>query len=447
MMKTPIYDFVKNYGEKKALRLHMPGHKGNSFLGLEEKDITEIDGADVLYSARGIIEESRKNAAALFGSGETYYSCEGASLSVKAMLYLALLTNKEKGKKPLILACRNAHKVFISGAALLDFDIEWLYPRENGSVLSCDVTADILEEKLSSAEEKPLAFYVTSPDYLGNVADIKALSEVCRKYGVLLLCDNAHGAYLRFLPENRHPIFLGAHICCDSAHKTLPVLTGGAYLHISENAPEICKNNAEKALSLFASTSPSYLVLQSLDKANEYLASTYKKELQSTVNAITLLKQKLTDNGFALTGNEELKVTLVPKSYGYTGTEIADILKEKNIVCEFADKDYIVFMFTPEIKSKDMEYLAEVLLSIEKRPKIEEVPPPVSSGEKVMSVREAIFAPSETLPAEKCNGRILAQMNVSCPPAIPVAVSGERISEKEIALFEYYGIEKIDVVL
>ena len=101
--------------------------------------------------------------------------------------------------------------------------------------------------------------YVTSPDYLGGQSDVAALAEVSHRHGVPLLADNAHGAYLRFLSPSRHPMDLGADLCCDSAHKTLPVLTGGAYLHVGRAAPEPFRENARRALALFGSTSPSYL--------------------------------------------------------------------------------------------------------------------------------------------------------------------------------------------
>ncbi|MBR2078711.1 MAG: amino acid decarboxylase, partial [Clostridia bacterium] len=120
-MNTPIVDFVKSYESKNALQLHMPGHKGKTFLGLERHDITEIDGADVLYSPDGIIEESENNASALFGTRHTYYSTEGSSLCIRAMVYLACL-GKEK---PLIIAGRNVHKAFIYAAALCDCEVKW----------------------------------------------------------------------------------------------------------------------------------------------------------------------------------------------------------------------------------------------------------------------------------------------------------------------------------
>ena len=213
-MNTPICDFVRDYAAAQPVRLHMPGHKGRG--EAERLDITEIPGADVLYHPTGIILESERNAAALFGSRRTVYSAEGSSLSIRAMLFLAMQDSLQKGKKPRIAAGRNAHKVFITAAALLNLDVQWLYPETGGDLLSCNITPEGLEEALS-AGEPVTAVYITSPDYLGNVADIAGLSRVCRRHGCLLLVDNAHGAYLRFLPGERHPMAQGADLCCDSA--------------------------------------------------------------------------------------------------------------------------------------------------------------------------------------------------------------------------------------
>ena len=232
-MTTPVADFIRSYASLKTSRFHMPGHKGREFLGCESFDITEIFGADALYEAEGIISLSEKNASALFGSGGTFYSTEGSSQCIRAMLYLAL-TNRPQSVPPVILAARNVHKAFIYAAALLDFKIVWIWPEEHHSLCACPITAEKLDHCLSSLDVPPAAVYLTSPDYLGGMADISSLAQVCRRYGPLLLVDNAHGAYLRFLTPSRHPLDCGADICCDSAHKTLPVLTGGAYLHLAK---------------------------------------------------------------------------------------------------------------------------------------------------------------------------------------------------------------------
>jgi arginine/lysine/ornithine decarboxylase len=253
-MRTPICDFVEKYIREDNLRLHMPGHKGVSFLGIENRDITEVDGADVLYSANGIIAESERNAAELFGTAKTLYSTEGSSLCIRAMVYLLSLEAKQKGRKPVIWVARNAHKAFVSAVALTDVDVEWIFPTKSDSLICCDISAESLDVMLAQEKELPVAVYITSPDYLGHIPDVEGIAKVCHKHGVLLAVDNAHGAYLRFLPESRHPMDLGADICCDSAHKTLPTLTGGAYLHISKDAPKTFFDMAEQAMSLFAST-------------------------------------------------------------------------------------------------------------------------------------------------------------------------------------------------
>ena len=139
-METPICDFVRNYAQNNALRLHMPGHKGTCFLEMEQ-DITEIDGADSLYEAGGIIAQSEANASKLFGC-KTLYSTEGSSQCIRAMLYLVQLHARQNGVKPLIAAGRNAHKTFLTAAALLDLDVHWLYPKDNTGYLSCSLTAE-----------------------------------------------------------------------------------------------------------------------------------------------------------------------------------------------------------------------------------------------------------------------------------------------------------------
>lgn len=444
-MKTPICDFVNEYAKSKAERLHMPGHKGMPFLGFEAYDITEIDGADSLYEASGIILQSEQNAGTLFGCN-TFYSTEGSSQCIKAMVHLAVLYAKSKGKTPLIAAGRNAHKAFMNAVALTGCDVMWLFPEDKNSYLSCKITPKGLEDTINSSDVKPAAVYITSPDYLGNITDIKGISEVCKKHGILLLVDNAHGAYLKFLPRSLHPMDCGADICCDSAHKTLSVLTGGAYLQISKDADPFFNENAKDSLVLYGSTSPSYLILQSLDKANEYIDGGYRERLADCCIRIADTKKKLEANGYELYGNEPLKITIKTKSYGYYGSEFAENLKSKDIICEFSDKDFIVFMLTPENGTETIEKLVDTLISIPQKEEINENPPVIPVLSSAMSVRDAVFSPCETICINQAKGRILAQANVACPPAVPVAVYGEVITEDAINCFEYYGINQVKVV-
>lgn len=443
-MQTPIYDFVNQYIKSEPLRLHMPGHKGNRIFGIEPYDITEIDGADSLYEATGIIAESEKNAGELFGA-DTFYSTEGSSLAIRAMLYLAVLDAKERGRKPLIAAFRNAHRVFVSAAALIDFDILWLQT-DADSYLSCNLTPKELEEQLLLAKEKPNAVYITCPDYLGTMADIEAMAKICHKYDVLLLVDNAHGAYLKFLPESKHPMDLGADMCCDSAHKTLPVLTGGAYLHIAKGASPLFAKHAKTALSLFGSTSPSYLILQSLDIANHYLGEGYREKLSAFLVSLQECKNRLISHGYHLIESEPLKLTISAKQYGYEGNAFKELLKEQGIVCEFSDPDFVVLMLTPEIGKAGLERLEKVLSSILQRPAISKKPPQPARPEKVMSIREAMFLPCETVKSEDSLGRVLALDAIGCPPAIPIVVCGERIDQTVMSVFSYYGIDSCTVV-
>ena len=447
-MNTPICDFVRRYAESSMVRMHMPGHKGTGPLGCEALDITEIYGADSLYEADGIIAKSEKNATNLFGC-PTFYSTEGSSHCIRAMLHLVTLYARQQGcSRPLILAGRNVHKTFLSAAALLDLDVQWLYPDADNSYLACDITEESLERFLSGAHQLPAAVYITSPDYLGHMLDLGKLSNLCHHYGVLLLVDNAHGAYLKFLPDSQHPMDQGADLCCDSAHKTLPVLTGGAYLHIAVNAPRLFAEQAKNALALFGSTSPSYLILQSLDAANAILDTpSYRNQLAALVSQIASCRKQLAEHGFKVAQDHEpLKLTIQPKSYGYEGTEVADYLRQQRIECEFADPDFVVLMLTPAITAGDLHRLTDVLTALPPRNAILTTPRKIGQPEKVLSIREAVFSPCKTLPAAQCLGKILATASVGCPPAVPIVICGERIDSSAISCFQYYGIESCNVI-
>ena len=401
-MKTPICDFVRDYAASGTIRMHMPGHKGRAedeqLTQIAQYDITEIAGADELFHPTSIIAESEANASEIFGC-DTYYSTEGSSLCIRAMLHLCMTqaaphknvasqeatpasaaphknaapqkkaASQETAPRPWVLAARNVHESFVSACALLGIDAEWIVS-PNITLLSIDIDADDVAKALvsgiSSHGSLPCCVYITSPDYAGHILPIKEIADVCHKENVPLVVDNAHGAYLKFLEPSVHPMDLGADMCCDSAHKTLPVLTGGAYLHVA-SSEKYSAERVKNSMQFFASTSPSWLILQSLDRANLWLSEGGKRLFKKTEEKVKKIRASLTDGGLSCYGEDTMKITILTRDFGYTGNEFASILREQKIEVEFSDPDMIVLMITPKNTERELEKLRKILLSIPKR--------------------------------------------------------------------------------
>lgn len=446
-MSAPIYEFAKNYAESGVSRFHMPGHKGKPLHGLEPLDLTEIRGADYLFGAEGIIAASEARTAYLYGTAKTLYSTEGSSLCIKTMLAIADHCRTDRQHRMLVIAPRNVHKAFINACILLDIDVKWVYPAvKSRSLCSSAVTADDISAAIDSCPRNPDAVYITSPDYLGFIADIPAISSLCRTHGVPLIVDNAHGAYLKFLDSDTHPITLGADMCCDSAHKTLPCYTGGAMLHISKSAPAGFVECSKLMMSLFASTSPSYLIMQSLDLCSEYLAGDYPAALAETAQRTELCKRRLDDMGWRTIGDEKCKITIASAEGGISGDSLGDILRQNKIEPEYTDPDLVVLMTSPFNTEEDFVRLESAMSEI-----------PVTKGtdlefdgipEAVMRlpIRQAAFALQQEIPADEAAGRICGMTVTSCQPSVPIAVSGEEITPEIISILKRYGISDISVL-
>lgn len=449
-MKTPIADFVNSYKQSGTARFHMPGHKGKSLLGFEESDITEIAGADALYEASGIIAESEANATALFGSRATFFSTEGSSLCIRAMVHMAVRRFREMHgtqKRPLIVAARNAHKAFLYAVAALDCDILWLHGKATDFTL-CRFVLDENELKTALSDKNlPIAaVYITTPDYLGGMLDVQKIADLTHEKDVPLLVDQAHGAYLRFLPQSLHALQNGADLCCDSAHKTLPSLTGAAYLHVGNSAISAFENEAKEAMAFYGSSSPSYLTLASIDQTNKILAQGYDAVLAQTIKRIDALKESICNRGFFVCESDPLKMTVEASKSGYTGKELASILRQNKIEVEYADPDFAVLMATPSNTEDDFKKVEAVLASLAQKEALALQKPSMPKPKAICSPRDAMLAPRETVRTEESLGRILATPCVACPPAVPIAVCGEVIDQNAIDAFLYYGIDKISVI-
>ncbi len=425
-METPIHDFLKKYAESGTARLHMPGGKGLAY----PHDITEINGADVLYEPEGIIRASEDNAAALFGAGASCYSCGGATLAIQAMLAAAC----ETAGKRTIAAGRCSHRSLIDTAVLLGLNVNWIYPDEFpcGTISPSDIE--------SAVDGDTAAVFVTSVDYLGGQCDIPAIAEVCRRKGVLLLVDNAHGAYRIFTGD--HPLKLGADMTADSAHKTLPAVTGTAYAHLADRG---YRDSVKSAMALFGSSSPSYLMLESLDLCNRYISEERETAL-AAIRRVSELKTALAEDDIPLRRSDAMRITIDANALGYTGAEYADMLRKNGVECEMGGERYTVLLFSVVQPAADIVRVAEAIRAV---PLKEPIPPrdiPVVIPETVVSPREAYFAPGELIPITASAGRICADIHSPCPPCVPIVMPGERITPETAEIMRRYGITTVKAI-
>ena len=434
-INTPICEFLEEYAKKDMLRMHMPGHKGK-YTGsiiddILKYDITEIKNADSLFEADGIILESENNAAKLFGTYQSLFSAEGSTLAIQTMLGLMKSENRR------IIAARNAHRAFLNACALLDLNVSWIYPQYNSGILSGRINISDIESELKKSDRKSCV-YITSPDYLGNMADIKSISALCRKYDAVLLVDNAHGACLGFLENPCHPIQLGADMCCDSAHKMLPALTGTAYLHIGN--PAYIKK-ARQMMSVFASTSPSYIMLASLDYCNRYISENIRNDIRKAADSVRKLKNELSFK-YSFSDGEPFHIAIT----GINGNDMAEKLRKYDIECEYSDFCCIVLLASPVNSDNDFKRLKNALYEIQPIKSVSDEKIIFPELEQEISLNQALFADFEEISIEDAEGKICAMVNVPCPPAIPIAVCGERITHECIEIYRRYNIKTVNTV-
>jgi arginine/lysine/ornithine decarboxylase len=409
-MTAPINDFLRNYA-KKYIRCHTPGHKGRSEYKGYPYDITEVKNAGSLYDYKqdSIITQSETTASSLFGSAYTLYSTGGSTLCIQAMLFFL----KRLGIKR-IAASRFSHRSFISTAGILDFDIDWLYPVNCGNdcAFSAEVSAKDVYTAISAGAE---AVFVTAIDYYGGECDIESIAEVCNRKNIPLLADNAHGAYKVF--TKNHPVAQGAWLACDSAHKTLPALTGAAYLHVSEQARfpvADIRKSLKQALAMFGTSSPSYLILRSLDLCNVHIA----KENTASFSAVQRLKEKLSAMGYTLKPSDAMRVTIRTRDAGYSGFDFAEKLRANYLEPEYAGENHAVLLFSTVTTAKDTQIIADILKKIKLNLAIEPHIYRRTAGVKVVSPHSALFGGN----MPNC---ICTEVNAPCPPGVAENFLGE----------------------
>lgn len=440
MEKTPLFQALNQYIQQDYARFHMPGHKGFALPPLaaaSQYDVTEVEGTDSLFEAEGPLAQLEDLFSQLYGTKRTLLSAGGSTLCIQTMLSLVARPGGE------IIAGRNIHSAAVNAMALLDLHPCWLYPQQEGQALIGRIEPSQVKQALQQ-HPKACAVYITCPDYFGEMSDIAAISTLCRQYRVPLLVDNAHGAHLKFMEPSLHPMDLGADICCDSLHKTLPVLTGGALLHF---ASESLAQKAKERMSVFGSTSPNYLIMLSCDTAAGWLAGPGPGLLRETARRCAQLKELAQSHGMATSGGlcDPMRLTLVLSGSGYTKEAFRSHLRRHGIMEEFLSENGCALLCSPFNREEDYLRIKQMLEGLCLTP-CPASPFPMFRPRAVLSLREALFAPCETLPIEKTAGRIAAQIKAPCPPGIPIVMLGEEINKNYIKTLKMYGISFLSVV-
>jgi len=419
-MHTPLYTALLRHKEQDRASFHTPGHKNNPSAlpsDLLSLDFTELPDTDSLFEAGGPILEAEQLTAKLFGAERSCISAGGCTLCIQAMLRLAVPNGGT------VICSRVVHRSAVNTMALLDLQPVWAMPKDLVTVIGLHPEAK--------------AVYVTSPNYYGEILDIPAIAQACRQYDIPLLVDNAHGAHLMFTEPKLHPLALGASMTACSAHKTLNVLTGGAWLNIADKR---FVEGAKDAMALFGSTSPNYAVMASLDLCRAWL-ETHKNAYAELQKQVTALKEIAAGCGIAMpTGlTDPTRLTLNTGSIGMSGTAAAEIFRGAGVEPEYADGTHLVLIATPFNTEADFTRLSDAITMLPVRtplPEGEPLPPlpPVKT-----SLRTAMFAPWETVSLEVAEGRISGAAACPCPPGVPIVMPGEEITKEAIDFLHRYG--------
>jgi lysine decarboxylase len=474
-LNTPIYNKLREYAKEGIIPFHMPGHKmGKGFSSefienLVKFDITEIPGTDNLHFPCGIIKEAQDLAAKAFGSEKTYFLVNGSSCGIHASIMSVLMPGDK------ILVTRDCHRSVIGGMMMAGANPVYINTEFDSFFgIPTILKHEILEKALKDNPDVK-AVIITRPNYYGICSDIEQIAKTTHSHGKILIVDEAHGAHLKFnktLPVSA--IEAGADICIQSAHKTLPAFTQGAYLHVKSNIVDI--ERIEFYLRLLQTTSPSYIIMASLDIAREVMECFGEKLLEDLTentewirDAVDKLgsfvplkedtiEEKQIDSSLIKRGSftkkglvegrlmgkgllDKTRLVLNTRNLGKTGYRVSQILREKfRIQVEMADMFNIVCICTISDSRKDFDSLYRALnkLSVDNESQvpddniiiqtINELPIPKQG----VSLCDVGKCRGKSVILKESIGKASRDFIVPYPPGIPVICPGEIIMEETV---------------
>jgi arginine decarboxylase len=469
--QTPLLDALKACAERPHAPFYTPGHKRGQ--GISQKiadvfgkaifrvDLPELTELDNLFAATGVIQQAQELAAQAFGAEKTWFLVNGSTCGIEA----AILATCGVGDK--IILPRNVHSSAIAGLILSGAMPIFLNP-EYDSVL--DIAHSITPDAVAAAlEQHPdaKAVMMVYPTYYGVCGDVGAIAQITHKYNIPLLVDEAHGAHFAFHPElPTTALVAGADLTVQSIHKTLGGFTQASMLHIQGTRIE--SDRISKALQLVQSTSPSYLLLASLDAARQQIALYGQQLMSHTLQLASEARSRIDQipglSVFNPTPNpletgvrsyfvalDKTRLTVTVSGLGLTGFAAEEILDQQfGVTAEFASQQHLTFIISLGNTQKDIEQLVRAFTTLAEM----SLPPKsnninlqrtdfklscflwddfINMGNAVrISPRQAFFAETETLPIPKATGRICAEIICPYPPGIPVLMPGETISKSAL---------------
>lgn len=420
-----LYDFLKEQDISGRIPFHMPGHMRQPFPYLvgANIDFTEIDGLDDLHAPSGVLAEAMDNAARILGARRSFFLVNGSTVGILASVYAVA-----KGGKT-VIAARNCHKSVYNALTLTASDVKYIFPDEDPLGFSLEITPESVECALRECPSAS-AVIITSPTYDGVVSDIRSIAEICHSHGVVLIVDSAHGAHLGYFDTSvESAVTCGADITVTSLHKTMPSLTQTGLLHISGDLVDDSEISA--ALSIFETSSPSYILMASIDGCvRQYENPALFEEWHRRVDTI-----RSAAKGTAVTiyrpscyAFDESK--LIVSSDGYTGEDLAGILRNQhNIEPEMVSRNYVLLLTGAGISDSQVDAVCSFFRALpERKPFVLQLSNNVPCCKSVLTMAEAANKKNEKTRLVKAAGRISTDMITPYPPGIPLIVPGEIIS-------------------
>ncbi|MFV0362111.1 MAG: aminotransferase class I/II-fold pyridoxal phosphate-dependent enzyme [Suipraeoptans sp.] len=450
---SEILDKLVEYSESDYYGFHMPGHKRNTeIVGNKlpyDLDITEIEGFDDLNHPRGMLLEARKRASKLYGSKDTFFLVNGSTVGILSSIR-SILNNGDT-----ILVARNCHKSVYNAINLFGIKAQYIYPSYDkdsqlyGSIDSREVAEIIKDDKNIKA------MVMVSPTYDGVVSDIASITKVLHQNNIPLILDEAHGAHF-----GMNPMFptsgnkQGADVVIHSLHKTMPALTQSAIMHVNGILVDVKK--LERTLYMLQSSSPSYILMASIDNCISFAMSERgMEEFGKYAMRLAKLRHKLTamkNLKIIETSNyDKSKIVISTNNTDITSYELYHTLNDKfHLQMEMYATNYCLGITSVCDTEEGLNRLAEALLLIDSKLKMELKPDEseqtsIPRTQKVYDSSEMTDKNTEMVELANCEGRIAMEPVYVYPPGIPILVPGERVSKDCINVVQCNIGQKLNV--